>query len=178
MNIKTIPVGELQANCYILELGDACLIIDPGAEKDKIISNIDPSKQVIGIIITHSHDDHIGALNDLLFQYKCPIFNNNNLMEGRRNIENFVFSTIYAPGHKEDEIVLYFEKEKKMFTGDFIFNTGIGRIDLPGGNAIDMKASITKILNYPDDITIYPGHGPITTLGAERNNLNYFKTVI
>ena len=65
-----------------------------------------------------------------------------------------------------------------MFTGDFIFNTGIGRIDLPGGNAIDMKASITKILNYPDDITIYPGHGPITTLGAERNNLNYFKTVI
>ncbi len=65
-----------------------------------------------------------------------------------------------------------------MFCGDFIFKDGIGRIDLEDASPLDMKLSIEKILAYPDDITLCPGHGPMTTLGNERANLEYFKVAI
>ena len=62
----------------------------------------------------------------------------------------------------------YFKKEKVMFTGDFIFKGTIGRTDLYGGNFKQMKESLKNIITYPDDIKIYPGHGPSSTLGAEK----------
>lgn len=60
-----------------------------------------------------------------------------------------------------------------MFVGDFIFRLGIGRWDLPTGNIKDMLLSIEKIKKYPNDITIYPGHGESTTLGYEKENNEY-----
>ena len=101
-----------------------------------------------------------------------------NLKEGINKIENFDINVIYTPGHKDDSITFYFEEEKVMFCGDFIFKDGIGRIDLEDASPLDMKLSIEKILQYPDDITLCPGHGPMTTLGAEKENLKYFKVAI
>lgn len=61
-----------------------------------------------------------------------------------------------------------------MFTGDFIFNGAIGRMDLPTGNENKMKNSLETISNFPNETIIYPGHGPITTLGREKNNFQYY----
>ena len=178
MNIKKIVVGPLDTNCYILERGNNFIIIDPGADADKIINNIDKSKKLLGIVITHSHDDHTGALNDLLSIYNTKVLNMHNMPEGRFALENFVFEVLYTPGHKDDAITLYFESEKIMFVGDFIFKGGIGRTDLAGASPFDMNESINRILKYPKDITLYPGHYESTTLGDEEKYLKYFANII
>lgn len=176
MNIKTIVVGPLQENCYIIERGTNCLIIDPGDEAEKIISNIE--KRVLGIILTHTHADHIGALNGILVRYNCPIYSKTNLQEGKFSIGNFSFEIIMTPGHTDDSISIYFKEDKVLFSGDFIFKNSIGRTDFKESSPFDMRQSIKKILKYPLDIRIYPGHYAPTTLGEEVNNLNYFMNKI
>lgn len=174
MKISVVVVGELQTNCYIIEKGSSVLIIDPGADADLIAKHISSDKRVLGIIITHSHADHTGASVELLNKYGTRLFNSRNLVEGHHTLENFSFDVIKTPGHLDDSISIYFKEDKVMFVGDFIFKGGIGRTDLAGASPFDMKESIKRILKYPEDITLYPGHYGSTTLAAEINNLNYF----
>lgn len=162
MNIKTVVVGLLNENCYIVEIDDKCIIIDPGAEAEKIISNID--KKVITILVTHHHFDHIGALEELKDKYKVDV----NKFDVINNME-----VIKTPGHTSDSLTFYFKDYKTMFVGDFLFNNAIGRVDFPTGSSIEMNKSLNKIFKYPLDTIIYPGHGPSSTLGTEKNNLNY-----
>ena len=81
---------------------------------------------------------------------------------------------IYNPGHSKDSISFFFEKEKVMFVGDFIFLESIGRCDLEGGSFIEMQKSIEKLKRYSIDITLYPGHGEKTTLEHEKRNNSFF----
>lgn len=178
MNIKTIVVGDLLTNCYIVEKGDKCIIIDPGADSDHIISNIDSSKKVVGIFITHSHDDHIGAVTPLVNKYNCPIYNGNNLNSGSNVFENFHFNVEPFPGHLDDLVAFHFVEQKIMFVGDFIFKDSIGRVDLKGASPFDMKQSIKRILTFDNDIILLPGHGEKTILKDEVDNLKYFMSII
>ena len=79
---------------------------------------------------------------------------------------------IAYPGHKEDLVGFLFDD--KLFSGDFIFKGTIGRTDLPGGNFKEMQESIKKILEFKDELEIYPGHGQSTNLSNERKNLNSY----
>ena len=160
MNVKRVVVGILEENCYIVESNNKCIIIDPGDEVDKIVSNID--KEVVGILITHYHFDHIGALDELKSKY--------NIEENNYNIDGFDFEVIDTPGHTSDSKCYYFKDDNIMFVGDFLFKNGIGRMDLPTGSVDEMKKSLDKIFKYPKDIVIYPGHGDKSTLGDEYNN--------
>ncbi|MBQ9071980.1 MAG: MBL fold metallo-hydrolase [Bacilli bacterium] len=171
MEINRVVVGPLETNCYILSISDKCLVIDPGDEYNKIKEVID-NRDVVGVIITHHHFDHIGALNNF---DKNLIFDKTNLEEKEYNIKDFNFEVIYTPGHKEDSITLYFKEEKIMFTGDFIFKGTIGRTDLKGGNMSLMINSLNKIKNYNDDIIIYPGHGDKTILLNEKLGFDRFR---
>lgn len=164
MKIKTLVVGELEENCYIVENDDSCIIIDPGDEAQKIIDNVD--KEVKGILVTHYHFDHIGALNQLKEKY--------NLQENNFNIDGFKFEVIETPGHTSDSKTFYFRDDKVMFVGDFIFESSIGRMDLPSGSTDQMKKSLSNILSYPPNIVLYPGHGKPTTLSKEQENLKYY----
>ena len=175
MKIKTVKVGYLETNCYIVSDDSSCLIIDPGDEVDKIINEIGNLKPV-GIIITHYHFDHIGALKKLVDKYNLKIIDY-KLEEKEYKIDNFKFKIIHTKGHDNTCITIYFEKEKIMFVGDFIFKDTIGRIDLENSNELDMFESITKIKKYPNDMILYPGHGEITNLGYEKENNIYFKNV-
>ena len=177
MNIESIKVGYLRCNCYILDIDGNVLIIDPGDESDNIIKKIN-NRKVVGIIITHHHFDHIGAVDSLIDKYHVKVYDKNNLSEGMNTIDRFNFEVIYTPGHKEDLITIYFKEDKCMFCGDFIFKDSIGRCDLSGGNTIDMMKSIDKIKKYDKGITIYPGHGEITTLRYEINNNPYFNNYL
>ena len=177
MNIEIIPVGYLKCNCYLLTIDNKVLIIDPGDEAEKIIEAIN-DKVPVGIIITHRHFDHVGAVTDLVNKYHIKIYDKHNLPVGNNTIDRFNFEVIYTPGHKEDLITIYFKEEKCMFCGDFIFKDDIGRCDLAGGSESEMIKSIDKIKKYDKDITIYPGHGIKTTLGYEINNNPYFRDYI
>ena len=173
MDIEIVKVGDLECNCYLLVKDNKVLLIDPGDEGDKIINKVG-NRKVVGIIITHYHYDHVGALNDIVSRYNIPVYDRSNLFEGKNKIDKFVFDVIYTPGHKEEAITVYFKEDKCMFCGDFIFKDSIGRCDLPGGNIDDMKNSINKIKKYDHDIVIYPGHGEKTNLGYEVEKNLYF----
>ena len=172
MKIEIVKVGQLECNCYLLEINNKVLVIDPGDDIDKIISKIN-GREVVGVIITHYHFDHIGALDELVSKYNVSVYDRYNLCEGENIISEFMFDVIYTPGHKEDAITLYFKKDKVMLTGDFIFRDSIGRCDLPGGNIEEMVESIRKIVKYDRDIILYPGHGEETNLGYEMVH-NYY----
>lgn len=176
MNITKIIVGELETNCYLIEKDNNCLLIDPGAEYPKIKKNI-KNKNLIGILITHNHFDHIGCLKDLVNDYHIPVYDNNNLKEGLNHISTFKFHVIKTYGHTMDSITFYFEEDSLMFTGDFLFYNTIGRCDFIESNYKEMLRSINKIKLYPNNITIYPGHGRKTNLGNEKNNNMYFKEI-
>ena len=173
MEIQTLIVGELDTNCYILKKGESVIIIDPGADFENIKKKIGNSK-VVGVIVTHSHFDHIGALSEILKYYSVSCFNYYNMKEGINKIGSFEFEVIYTPGHKDDLISIYFKQENILFSGDFIFKNSIGRYDFEDSSFEDMKKSIKKIFSYSPEMTIFPGHGPKTNLKSEYEMLKYY----
>lgn len=173
MEIEKVVVGELEENCYILSKNNTCLVIDPGAEFENIKSKIG-NKRVLGVLLTHHHFDHVGALKEVLEYYQTPLYDFNALKEQTYQIGEFRFDVIYNPGHTVDSISFYFKEEKTMFVGDFIFLESIGRCDLEGGSFIEMKKSIEKLKQMKENITLYPGHGLKTTLEYEKKHNSFF----
>ena len=163
MEIDIVKVGYLEENCYILTKNNKVLIIDPGDEEKKIEKHI--KGDVVGILLTHHHFDHIGALDYFKNKY--------NVLVNAKENKYFNYEIIYNPGHSWDSKSFYFKEDKIMFVGDFIFKDSIGRTDLGGSNK-DMLKSLKMISTYPDDIILYPGHGDKTTLGHEKNNFKYY----
>ncbi len=130
---ERVVVGDYQTNCYILSIGQDCLVIDPGDEYDKIKSCIS-NKNVLAILLTHRHFDHIGAL-DLVSNYgKLKIYEYNNVKEEEYKIGPFSFKVIYIIEHTNDSITYNFKTENIMFKVDFLFEKRIGRIILQTGN--------------------------------------------
>ena len=164
MKVEILVLGPLDTNTYILSKDGKCIIIDPADDAEKIVSFCS-KYEVEEIIVTHHHFDHIGALDELKKYYKLE----ENVKSGM-----FDYEVIKTPGHTSDSRSIYFKNEKVMFTGDFLFYRSIGRTDLDTGSDIDMIKSLEKISKYPDDIVIYPGHGPKSTLGREKNNFKYY----
>lgn len=164
MKIDRVIVGALEENCYIVTKNNKTIIIDPGDEAEKIIAACQ-NKNVVGVLITHHHFDHIGALKEIENYFK---------IKESKMIEGFNYQVIEVPGHSSDSVVYYFKDDKVMFVGDFIFLNSIGRTDLPSGSSKEMIESLELIINYPDDIVLYPGHGDFTTLGYEKSNFKYY----
>ncbi len=174
MKIEKVVVGSLDENCYVLKIDDTCLVVDPGAEYLKIKEVIGECK-VLGILITHSHFDHVGALRHFLGKKNTKIFKKSSLEEKEYSIGDFKFKSLFTPGHCSDCVSFYFEDEGVMFVGDFVFKHTVGRCDLPTGSIDLMNKSITKLKEYPSELVLYPGHGDDTTLSYEISNNKYFK---
>lgn len=172
MDVKVIKTGCLEENCYILTKENNALVIDPGDEYDKIKKEL-TNYNLVGVIITHNHFDHVGALRQLLNDYKVDCYSYNNLKEQKYNIQPFDFEVIYTPGHSKDSISFYFEQENILFSGDFLFKETIGRMDLEGGSVTEMKQSLLKLDRFNNDTLIFPGHGDKTILKNEK--VNFFK---
>ncbi len=170
MEIKVVVTGYLEENCYLIIKNNKVLVVDPGDDYERIMEVIS-NKEVIGILITHNHFDHVGALK--YFDKNIPVIKKDNVDEGLFKIDDFEFKIIFTFGHTDDSITFYFEKEKIMFTGDFLFKEEIGRCDLPTGNFTVMLNSLRKIIKYGEDIIVYPGHGDKTTIGYEKSNNKY-----
>lgn len=164
MKIKTVVVGDLQTNCYLMEKNNEVLVIDPGAEAKKIINEV-KDKKVVGCLLTHFHFDHVGSLEEICSYY--------NIKPNEYKGNNFSYEVIETKGHTGDSVTYYFKDDKIMFCGDFIFYHSIGRTDL-GGNNKDMQESLSKISLYDDDIVLYPGHGPTTTLKEEKKRFRLY----
>ena len=162
-NLEKVIVGDYEENCYILTIGNDTYIIDPGDEAEKIDEFL-KDKNVKAILVTHHHFDHVGALD--YFESKYNIKHN--------DFNDKKFEVIKNPGHTSDSISFYFKNLGIVFCGDFIFKKSIGRMDLPTGNANEMKNSLSMISKLDDNIILYPGHGDETTLGDEKKYFSYY----
>jgi len=195
LKIEKLILGYFAVNCYIVELKDLKILIDPGADfktlQELLISNNTGPDLIIN---THGHYDHIGAVPEVVEEYginfyidreeeqividpekNCSsIFGQNTLSLKTYNLissadkkyfNSFAIEIIKTPGHTPGSIII--KIEKKLFTGDLLFKGAIGRTDLPGGSLSDIKSSLSKLKRIDEDLEVFPGHGPDTSLEYE-----------
>ncbi|WP_053219212.1 MBL fold metallo-hydrolase [Virgibacillus senegalensis] len=199
MKIEKMPLGPLGTNCYLIIKEREALVIDPGGDGDILINRLKESGvKPIAVLLTHAHFDHIGAVDEIRKTYQVPVYlhkaeadwlSNPNLngsalfrLEpisadpadeyvdgGEMKIGHFSFEVLETPGHSPGGVAYLFSKEKWVISGDSLFQRGIGRTDLPGGDFDVLLHTIKHTLfSLPDDYIVYPGHGPETRIGEEK----------
>tara|TARA_B100000315_G_scaffold206035_1_gene200187 strand:- start:3192 stop:3812 length:621 start_codon:yes stop_codon:yes gene_type:complete len=206
MIVEALEVGPLLTNCYIVGSKKEGMIIDPGGEAQRILQKVSDLKLDIKLIIlTHGHIDHVAALEEVTettgaeiaahtddartmgdealsslvlgISLKPSLPQPGRLLKDGDSIAlgDLHFTVRHTPGHTIGSICLL--GEGVVFSGDTLFNHGIGRADLPGGNPIQLMDSIhTKLMVLADDTIIYPGHGLKTTIGAERRGNPFLRS--
>ena len=150
------------------------------------------------LLNTHCHIDHVLGNYHVKEKYKVPFYIHESDLPVLRAVKSYAGNygfpmysealpdsflkegdtiqfgdvtarVLFVPGHAPGHIAFYFENEKKIFAGDVLFQSSIGRTDLPGGNFDTLIESIhQKIFTLPDDVEVFPGHGPTTTVGEEK----------
>ena len=167
MEIKRIITGALDENCYVLIKNNTAIIVDPGDDYLNIKEAIGDNN-VLAVLITHSHFDHIGALRNFLTKRSIKIFKRSNLEEKEYTVGDFKFTCIHTPGHSKDSVTFYFKEDNCMFVGDFIFKESIGRTDFPLGSYDAIISSIKEKLYTLDKGTaVLPGHGEDSVIENE-----------
>ncbi|WP_456480115.1 MBL fold metallo-hydrolase [Nautilia sp.] len=186
MEIVVRPCGEFYTNCYII---DRKIIIDPGVGAFEFVKK--HVKEPVAVINTHGHFDHVWDNKKIKEFYNIPIYIHTKdafmlekdpfgydvpeskadflMEEGVYKIGDYEVLIRHFPGHTPGSVTV--EIGENMFSGDFIFDGGIGRVDFPYSNPSDMKKSIEKFLQIPYDKKILPGHGPTTTVAKAKKFL-------
>jgi len=198
LNLKTFKVGDLQCNCSLVwnEVTHQGFIVDPGGESNRIKEEVGILKiQIMALLHTHAHFDHVGATKELQEYYDCPAYlhpDDDFLIEnldrqtaffGLPSIEAPAMTkledsdkflgvdTLHTPGHTPGSCCFLgdFHQGKVLLSGDTLFHRSVGRTDTPGGSKEQIKESILKKI-YPchPETLVIPGHGKFTTIGEEK----------
>jgi len=195
MLIKTLPVGMLGTNCYIVTDEDTCkcAIIDPGGDSNMILDYVESNKlSPVAIILTHGHFDHYMALGEVADETGAPVFINklDANTDGRRDqhkldydgalswcsegdvikVGGLDITVLETPGHSPGSVTL--KCESALFTGDTLFRDSCGRTDL-GGSMDVLLESLRRLAGLDGDFEVYPGHADSSTLDRERS-FNYY----
>jgi len=195
MNIKTLPLGAYQTNCYLVweENAPTCVVIDPGYEAQTVLLEAKKlGKSIQAILLTHGHFDHVGGVKDIAAATGCkvflceddlsmppqmtagPLYYTDLYGEGDSlYMAGLTFRVLHTPGHTPGSVCLLCENA--MFSGDTLFWGSCGRTDLPGGSWVTIQKSLNRLSDLPGDYDVYPGHGDATKLSFERNFNPYMK---
>ncbi len=192
MLIKTLTVGQIETNCYVVTDEDTlrCAIIDPGDESNTILNYLEENHlQARYILLTHGHFDHVlavAAIREETGATVCmsprdvgkgdyaflPPEGSVMVREGDRlNVGKLVFQVMETPGHTPGGVC--YLCEDAIFSGDTLFAGSCGRTDLPGGDMPALLRSLKRLSELPGDYEVYPGHMGPTTLDRERRG-NYY----
>ena len=175
------------------------LIVDPGDEAGKLLRAIEGLEvDLKAILLTHTHFDHVGAVAPIAKATGAPVYcpeievpvlqdimafvpwpgfgpfeswDPEHTVAGGETLElaGMQVDVIFTPGHSPGHVTYSVEDERVLFSGDVLFQSSIGRTDLPGGDYATLMASIAALLDrYEDETIVYPGHMGVTTLGRER----------
>jgi glyoxylase-like metal-dependent hydrolase (beta-lactamase superfamily II) len=203
IDARMFTVGPVQENCYIVRAPDSdrAVIFDPGDEAERLLEAINALgiTTVEGILLTHTHFDHVGAVAPVARATGAPVWCPELETQVLANINDYVrfpgfgpfesydadhtvkggetlelaglrFEVSFVPGHSPGHVAYAVADEPAIFSGDVLFQGSVGRVDLPGGDWPTLLGSIESLLDaYPAQTTVYPGHMGITTLGQERD---------
>ncbi|MDR1589014.1 MAG: MBL fold metallo-hydrolase [Oscillospiraceae bacterium] len=195
MLIKTLTVGQLETNCYVVSDENTlmCAIIDPGAESGVILDYVESNRLKVGaIFLTHGHFDHHMALSAVAEATGAPVYihKSDTYRGGERedhklrdteelrgyaegdelSVGGLVFRVMETPGHSAGSVTL--RCSNALFTGDTLFRDSCGRTDL-GGDMETLLESLRRLSSLDGDYEVYPGHAETSTLDRERS-FNYY----
>ena len=198
MRFETCTVGAFQENAYLIidETTNAAVLVDPGAEPERLIDMVRASGATLDAIwLTHAHIDHIGAIAGIRREWPVPVHLHPadlplyrrgehqaalyglafeqpadpdvELADGTRvAVGSLTFDVLHTPGHAPGHVV--FQRAHMVFGGDLLFAGSIGRTDLPLADPAAMERSLARICTLDPATVVHPGHGPATTVGRER----------
>lgn len=205
MKIYRLPVGELLANCYIIDTENKnAVAIDPGSDYQKIKKFLDEHNLTLKkILLTHGHYDHIGAAREAAIAYGAEVYIHEEdapmLISRTKSLADAIsagqFNEIpeFITIKNGDVITLdevsfevihtpghtrggvCYKCGNSLFTGDTLFKLSMGRTDFPGGNMGEMFKSLQKISQLEGEYDVFPGHNETSTLAYERKNNPYLK---
>ena len=204
MDIKTLVTSRYGTNCYLISNAASAAVIDPGEAEVKLIEfcNSQKDKQNKFIILTHCHFDHIGAVETVKEIWNCPVIISRDEAEGlfdnRINLSGYwtpeaisitpdikvkngdiisfgedSLKVIATPGHTKGSVCYLWDKV--LFSGDTLFRMSVGRTDLPTADHNSLLSSLKTLLKLDEDISVFSGHGPKTTIGFEKTNNPYMR---
>jgi len=197
LTITQFPAGPIETNAYLVvddATGDAIVIDAPSESVDLIAGGIALTGATVrSLVITHGHWDHIADTNALARSLGVPVYAHAGVVERIANpvdglpvtitpatvdhqldegdivmVGSHSFAVMFLPGHDVGHIALYDTDDQIFLGGDVLFPGGHGRTDIPGSDQTVMNRTIKRLLDLPDDVAVYPGHGNATTIGAER----------
>lgn len=203
MDVRMFTVGQVAENCFLLRAdgSERALIVDPGDEAPKILAAVEElGVKVEGILLTHTHFDHVGAVAPVARETGAPVwcpeievpvladinsfvpwpgfgpfedYDADHTVAGGEKLElaGLEIDVIFTPGHSPGHVSYSIPAEAALFSGDVLFQGSVGRTDLPGGDWPTLLESIRTLVDrHSPETTVYPGHMGITTLGAERQS--------
>ncbi len=183
--VSVVPDGAVEAGGNDGPGGDA-VVIDPGDEAEAILDLVRArGLEVRAVLLTHGHWDHVGAVADVAEATGAPVYLHEAdlaLLEewsprpvpavrflqdgGMVEAGGLSLEAWHTPGHTPGG--LCYRLGGWLFSGDTLFAGSVGRTDFPGGSPEELARSLRRLLTLPDGTTVYPGHGPATTIGRER----------
>jgi hydroxyacylglutathione hydrolase len=191
LEIVQLPLGAYQANCYLVarEGGAEAAVIDPGDTPELVAEHLaDRGWTAAGVLVTHGHVDHLGGVAavareagvdvwmpadeaDLLREHPGAPHAPEHLLAGGETVTlaGIEFAVTLVPGHSPASVA--YGADGHLFVGDVLFAGSVGRTDLAGGDMRTLLDSIATLMReYAPETIVLPGHGPVTTLGEERDS--------
>jgi hydroxyacylglutathione hydrolase len=210
VQVRQLPLGPLQTNCYLIGCEETlqAAVVDPSWNGRSIVATAETDGwEITHILLTHSHFDHVGGLEEVKALTGAPIYIHAEAVEMLNNttmsaaffglrvspppspdeylsdgqeiqLGELLIQVMYTPGHAPGHVSFYLPDYRVVFDGDVLFQDGIGRTDLPGGDYATLMETIQeKLLTLPDETKVFSGHGPATTIGQERRNNPFLQEI-
>lgn len=197
LRVEQFPLGPIGTNCYLVRPGaggEEAAVVDPSGEAAELRLRIASyGARCAGILVTHGHWDHLVGVAGLAEGTGAPVYmpagerallespgaftpagisvrpyTPDVLLEGGERIEvaGLTFDVLSVPGHSPAHVAYY--TAGHLFSGDVLFAGSVGRTDLPGADWNTLLRSLRLLMDtLPPETVVYPGHGPVTTLGTE-----------